>query len=265
MGKLKNNPKNLAEIRMGKCMAYLSMKRLPVDGICTSVMAQTSMPPTPLQTFRVFPQIAGMFIPSEADKKAYEKLKLKIAKAEYLRYPATIPHDKVYRESYLDSYSPPKNKKKIKYCERPPKIVYDEDLIRHKFYEDHPCELDRPIDLNEYEHSAEDIKWYSTADESLGSRLDSEFVIRNTLALEEKKNISRSEAYRQSLKKFYAIRYIEDSTNESHINLALKAGQKLCEKYNRFSCGIKIRGQRQKNFDAIEEAYVTAIRNSEQS
>lgn len=260
--KVKNNPKDLVRIRMSKFMSNLRFHRLCFEGICKSAVAHSAIPPTPLQPFRVFPEIAGMFIPSEADKKAYEKLKGIIEKSEPLRYPSTIPRDKVYWRSYVDGERRRPKPKMVEYCEKPPRILYEEDLIRYKFYGSHPSELDRPVDLTEDPDSSETAIWKTLNMSADGSQIDCEYVVKKTLQLEKKKNYSRAQAYRTALKKFYNIRVREEIHTRSLKEMAEKISLCICEDFKKINCGIGSKSNKQRAVDDMEENYVSSIREA---
>lgn len=92
---------------------------------------------------------------------------------------------------------------------RPPKLIYPEDVVRERFFKEHPAERTRPVSLNE----------------NLAGQVDSEFVVQRQVQLKE--TLKDDElAYQQALKEFYAAREQEEVEQVSSIRQGMQvAGQ----------------------------------------
>ncbi|KAI8052381.1 mitochondrial ribosomal protein S25 [Syncephalis plumigaleata] len=90
---------------------------------------------------------------------------------------------------------------------RPPVIVYPEDALRRRFYQDHPYELSRPRLLLERDgHNRRD--WTRLCQE--GESPTGEHVVQYQLYLMST-GLPENEAYAQATSEFYAIRAREDT------------------------------------------------------
>ncbi|KAI8358907.1 mitochondrial ribosomal protein S25 [Mortierella sp. GBAus27b] len=95
--------------------------------------------------------------------------------------------------------------------ERPQKIVYPEDRLRRRFYEDHPWELRRPRCLVETNGDGTHRDWSTLLqkDRSVAD-LTGEDVIQYQLYLMSK-GAKEQEAYHLATKEFYLIRAQEET------------------------------------------------------
>ncbi|KAK3817413.1 MAG: mitochondrial ribosomal protein S25-domain-containing protein [Benniella sp.] len=95
--------------------------------------------------------------------------------------------------------------------ERPRKIVYPEDRLRRRFYEDHPWELRRPRCLIETTGDGTQRDWSSLLQKGRSiSDLTGEDVIQHQLYLMST-GMTEREAYHAATQEFYLIRAQEET------------------------------------------------------
>ncbi|KAF9931244.1 mitochondrial ribosomal small subunit component [Linnemannia zychae] len=133
-----------------------------------------------------------------------EMLKKKAAKASGASEPSAIPQKEMTRSS--------RSQKHLRYkTERPQKIVYPEDKLRRRFYEDHPWELRRPRCLIETSGDGTRRQWTTLLQPGRSiADLTGEDVIQYQLYLMSTGKSER-EAYHIATKEFYLHRAQEET------------------------------------------------------
>ncbi|KAI5289460.1 mitochondrial ribosomal small subunit component [Ascosphaera aggregata] len=103
-----------------------------------------------------------------------------------------------------------KTSKKGRHSVKPRKIVYEEDALRRRFYEDHPWELARPrVILETWANDYKQHDWSKLLQS--GKRLDGESVIQRQLwLLNNVPNMSVGRAYGIARNEFYSARLKEE-------------------------------------------------------
>ncbi|KAF9161911.1 mitochondrial ribosomal small subunit component [Actinomortierella ambigua] len=96
-------------------------------------------------------------------------------------------------------------------AERPKQIVYPEDRLRRRFYEDHPWELRRPRSMIETTGNGTQREWSSLLQPNRAlSELTGEDVIQYQMFLMSKGHSER-EAYSMATSEFYKLRAQEET------------------------------------------------------
>lgn len=93
---------------------------------------------------------------------------------------------------------------------RPPKLTYPEDVVRERFFREHPAEALRPISLSE----------------GVKGQVDSEFVVQRQMELKKQLGGDEEAAYQQALKEFYAEREKEEVEQISTIRQDMQTAGK---------------------------------------
>ncbi|KAG0349260.1 mitochondrial ribosomal small subunit component [Podila humilis] len=128
---------------------------------------------------------------------------------------ATLPFEDVLQPSSLPKKELLRSSRSQKHLrwkpERPQKIVYPEDKLRRRFYEDHPWELRRPRCLVETSGDGTQRNWASLLQEGRSiAELTGEDVIQYQMYLMSTGKTER-EAYHMATSEFYEHRAQEET------------------------------------------------------